>query len=172
MIAIPLTKLTRKGVPFVWDAKCEETFQSLKENLMTTPVLVISNLTKKFKVYCDASKQDLGCVHTQEGQVVAYTSRQLRPHEINYLTHDLELDVVVFALMVWRHYLYRVTFEVINDHKCLKFLFNNKELNIRKRRWMEFLKDYMNRIFRLYLDNFVVLFIDDILIYSKTVEEH
>jgi hypothetical protein len=78
----------------------------------------------------------------QEGQAVAYTSRQLRPHEENYPTHDMELAAVVFALKVWRHYLYGVTFEVFSDHKSLKYLFNKKELNMRQRRWMEFLKDY------------------------------
>jgi hypothetical protein len=156
----------------VWDAKCEVSFPSLKKKVMTTPVLVIPNLTRNFKVYCDPSKQGLGFVLMQEGQVVAYTYRQHRPHEINYLTHDLELDGVVFALKDWRHYLYGATLEVFDDHKIRKYLFKKKELNMRKRQWMEFLKDYMNRIFRLYLDKFVVLFIDDILIYSKTVEEH
>ena len=93
-------------------------------------------------MYCDASKQGLGCVLMQEEQKVAYTSRQLRPHEVHYMTHDLELAVVVFALKVWRHYLYGVTFEVFGDHKSLKYLFNQKGLNMRQRRWMEFLKDY------------------------------
>jgi hypothetical protein len=78
----------------------------------------------------------------QEGQAVAYTSRLLRPHEANYPTHDLELAVVVFALKVWRHYLYGVTFEVFSDHKNFRYLFNQKELNMRQRHWMEFLKDY------------------------------
>ena len=78
----------------------------------------------------------------QEGQVVAYASRQLRPHEGNYPTHDLELAAVVFALKIWRHYLYGITFEVFSDHKILKYLFNQKELNMRQRRWMEFLKYY------------------------------
>jgi hypothetical protein len=78
----------------------------------------------------------------QEGQAVAFTSQQLRPHEANYPTHDLELAVVVFALKVWRDYLYRVMFEVFSDHKSLRYLFNQKELNMRQRRWMEFLKDY------------------------------
>jgi hypothetical protein len=81
----------------VWDAKCEESFQLLKEKLITALVLVIFNPTKNFQVYCDASKQGLGCVLMQEGHVVAYTSRQLRPHEANYPIHDLELAVVVFA---------------------------------------------------------------------------
>jgi hypothetical protein len=78
----------------------------------------------------------------QEGHAVAYTSRQLRPHEANYPTHDLELTIVVFALKVWRHYLYRVLFEVFSDHKSMRYLFNQKELNMRQRRWMKFLKDY------------------------------
>ena len=126
----------------MWDAKCEESFQLLKEKLTTAPVLVIPDPNKNFQVYCDASKQGLGCVLMQEGQAVAYTSRQLRPHEANYPTHDLELAAVVFALKVWRHYLYGVTFEVFSDHKSLNYLFNQKELNMRQRRWMEFLKDY------------------------------
>jgi hypothetical protein len=138
----PLTKLTRKGVPFVWDAKCEESFQLLKEKLTTAPVLVIPNTAKNFQVYCDALKQGLGCVLMQKGQVVAYTSRQLRPHEANYPTHDLELAAVVFALKVWKHYLNGVTFEVFSDHKSLRYLFKQKELNMRQRRWMGFLKDY------------------------------
>jgi hypothetical protein len=141
-IAISLTKLTREGVPFVWDAKCEESFQLLKERLKIALVLVIPNLTKNFQVYCYASKQGLGCVHMQEGQAVAYTSRELRPHEVNYPMHDLELAAVVFALNVWRYYLYGVTFEVFNYHKRLEYLFNQRELKMRQRRWMEFLKDY------------------------------
>ena len=105
-------------------------------------MLVIPDPTKNFQVYCDASKQGLGCVFMQEGQAVAYTSRKWRPHEANYPTHDLELAAVVFALKVWRHYLYGVIFEVFSDHKSLKYLFNQRELNMRQRRWMEFLKDY------------------------------
>ena len=101
-------------------------------------VLVIPDPTKNFQVYCDASKQEFGCVPMQEGQPAAYTSRQLRPHETNYPTHDLELAAVVFALKGWRHYLYGVTFEVFSDHKSLRYLFNQKELKKRQRRWMEF----------------------------------
>jgi hypothetical protein len=115
----------------VWDAKCEESFQLLKEKLTTAPVLVIPNPATNFQVYCDASKQGLGCVLMQEEHVVAYTSRQLRPYEVNYLTHDLELATVVFALKFWRHYLYGVTFKVFNNHKSLKYLFNQRELNMR-----------------------------------------
>jgi hypothetical protein len=84
----------------------------------------------------------LGCVLMQSRGVVAYASRQLRPHEGNYPTHDLELAAIVFALKIWRHYLYGVKFEVFSDHKSLRYLFDQKELNMRQRRWMEFLKDY------------------------------
>jgi len=78
----------------------------------------------------------------QNGRVVAYASRQLRPHELNYLTHDLELAAVVFALKIWRHYLYGVRCEVYTDHKSLKYIFTQKELNLRQRRSLKLLKDY------------------------------
>ncbi|MCI26889.1 CCHC-type integrase, partial [Trifolium medium] len=84
----------------------------------------------------------LGSVLMQNGQVVAYASRQLKVHERNYPTHDLELTAVVFVLKIWRHYLYGSRFEVFSDHKSLKYLFDQKELNMRQRRWLEFLKDY------------------------------
>ena len=141
-MAMPLTKLTRKGQPYVWDEKCEEAFQNLKTKLTTSPVLMIPDPTQTFTVYTDASKKGLGCVLMQNDRVVAYASRQLRPHEENYPTHDLELAAVVFALKIWRHHLYGSKFEVFSDHKSLKYLFDQKELNMRQRRWMEFLKDY------------------------------
>ena len=78
----------------------------------------------------------------QNGQVVSYASRQLKIHERNYPTLDLELAAVVFALKIWRHYLFGSKFEVFSDHKSLKYLFSQKELNMRQRRWLEFLKDY------------------------------
>ena len=78
----------------------------------------------------------------QHGKVIAYASRQLRPHEKNYPTHDLELAAVVFALKIWRHYLYGVTCEIFTDYKSLKYLFMQKELNMRQRRWLELIKDY------------------------------
>ena len=105
-------------------------------------MLVLPNPNGAFEVYCDASKMGLGCVLMQDRKVVAYASRQLRLHEENYPTHDLELAVVVFALKIWRHYLYGSRFEVFNDHKSLKYLFDQKELKMRQRRWIEFLKDY------------------------------
>ena len=103
-------------------------------------MLTLPNLHGPFEVYCDASKKGLGCVLMQNKNVVAYASRQLKPHERNYLTHDIELAAVVFALKIWRHHLYGVKFEVFSDHKSLKYLFDQRELNMRQRRWMEFLK--------------------------------
>ncbi|GAU29258.1 hypothetical protein TSUD_392080 [Trifolium subterraneum] len=141
-MALPLTLLTRKDQAFVWDEKCEKSFQELKKKLTTAPVLILPDAKESFVVYCDASKLGLGGVLMQKGKVVAYASRQLKVHERNYPTHDLELAVVVFALKVWRHYLYGSRFEVFSDHKSLKYLFDQKELNMRQQRWLEFLKDY------------------------------
>ena len=93
-------------------------------------------------MYCDASKDGLGCVLMQSRKVVAYGSRQLKNHDQNYPTHDMELTVVVFALNIWRHYLYGEQFEVFSDHKSLKYIFTQRDLNMRQRRWMEFLEDY------------------------------
>ena len=105
---MPLTKLTRKNAPFEWTPECEQSFQDLKEKLTTAPVLTLPNPHGPFEVYCDASKKGLGCVLMQNKSVVAYASRQLKPHERNYLTHDLELAAIVFTLKIWRHHLYRV----------------------------------------------------------------
>jgi len=114
----------------------------MKKRLTTAPILAIHDTTKTFEVYCVASYQGLGCVLMQEKRPIAYASRQLKVHEKNYPTHDLELAAVVFALKTWRHYLYGAQFQVFNDHKSLKYLFDQKELNMRQRRWMEYLKDY------------------------------
>jgi len=126
----------------VWNTQCENSFNELKHMLTTAPILILPKLDEPFVVYCDASKLGLGGVLMQDGKVVAYASRQLRIHERNYPTHDLELAAVVFVLKIWRHYLYRSRFEVFSDHKSLKYLFDQKELNIRQRRWLELLKDY------------------------------
>ena len=105
-------------------------------------MLAIHDTTKMFEVYYDASYQGLGCVLMQDKRPVAYASRQLKVHEKNYPTHNLELAAAVFALKTWRHYLYGSQFQVFNNHKSLKYLFDQKELNMRHRRWMEYLKDY------------------------------
>ena len=141
-LASPMTKLTRKGIPFIWNDACEQCFQELKQRLTSTPVLAIPKSGELFTVYSDASYSGLGCVLMQEGRVVAYASRQLKKHEMNYPTHDLELAVVVFALKIWRHYLFGEKVQIFTDHKSLKYLFSQKELNMRQRRWLELLKDY------------------------------
>ncbi|KAA0057672.1 pol protein [Cucumis melo var. makuwa] len=140
--ATPLTQLTRKGAPFVWSKACEDSFQNLKQKLVTAPVLTVPDGSGSFVIYSDASKKGLGCVLMQQGKVVAYASRQLKSHEQNYPTHDLELAAVVFALKIWRHYLYGEKIQIFTDHKSLKYFFTQKELNMRQRRWLELVKDY------------------------------
>ena len=93
-------------------------------------------------IYSDASTVGLGCVLIQRGKVIAYASRQLKPNEVNYPTHDLELAAIVHALKLWRHYLYGSSCQVMTDHKSLKYIFTQKELNMRQRRWLELLKNY------------------------------
>ncbi|GKC17511.1 putative reverse transcriptase domain-containing protein [Tanacetum coccineum] len=95
-----------------------------------------------FLIYCDASKQGFGCVLMQRGKVIAYASRQFKKHEKNYTTHDLELGTVVFALKIWRHYLYGTKSVIYTDHKSLQYVFDQKDLNMRQRRWIELLSDY------------------------------
>ncbi|KAL0551625.1 hypothetical protein IC582_010714 [Cucumis melo] len=102
-ITAPLTQLTRMGASFVWSKACEDSFQNLKQKLVTTLVLTVPDGSGSFVIYSDASKKGLGCVLMQQGKVVAYASRQLKSHEQNYPTHDLELATVVFALKIWRH---------------------------------------------------------------------
>jgi len=141
-IASPLTKLTRKEVRFNWSKECEESFQEMKRRLTSAPVLALPSGTEGFIVYSDASSRGLGCVLMQYGKVIAYTSKQLKPHEVNYPVHDLELVAVVFALRVWRHYLYGTQVQIFTDHKSLKYLMSQNELNMRQRRWVELIKDY------------------------------
>jgi ribonuclease HI len=100
------------------------------------------DLQKGFDIYCDASRQGLDCVLMQEGHVIAYASRQLRKHEQNYPTHDLELAAVVHALKIWRHYIMGTKCQIYTDHKSLKYIFTQKDLNLRQRRWLELIKDY------------------------------
>src|SRR5512141_1012325 len=115
--------------------------EGVQEKLVSSPVLILPDTRKDFMVYCDASRQGLGCVLMQEGHVVAYALRQLRPHEGNYPTHDLELAAVVHALKIWRHYLIGNRYEIYTDHKSLKYIFTQSDLNLRQRRWLELIKD-------------------------------
>jgi hypothetical protein len=105
-------------------------------------VLALPSGIEGFMVYSYASKRGLGCVLMQHGRVIAYASRQLKSHEVNYPVHDLELAVVVFALREWRHYLYRTQVQIFTDHKSLKYLMSQKELNMQQRRWVELIKVY------------------------------
>ncbi|KAJ0556907.1 putative nucleotidyltransferase, Ribonuclease H [Helianthus annuus] len=141
-IVIPLTKLTYKSIKFEWGPKQEEAFRILKQRLTNTPILALLEGTEDFVVYCDASKLGYGCVLMQRQKVIAYASRQLKNHEENYSTHDLELGAIIFALKIWRHYLYGSKFTIFTDHKSLRYVFGQKELNMRQRRWMEILSDY------------------------------
>ena len=141
-LAAPLTKLTRKEEKFVWSEACQQSFDELKWKLTLTPVLTLPSRRDGYTVYCDASRQGLGCVLMQHENVIAYASRQLKKHEQNYPTHNLELAVVVFSLRIWRHYLYGVQCRIFTDHKSLQYLFIQKELNMRQRRWVELIKDY------------------------------
>ncbi|KAK8538781.1 hypothetical protein V6N12_034489 [Hibiscus sabdariffa] len=141
-IALPVTKLLRKDQPFKWSEDRQRSFDQLKQALTHAPVLVQPESGKEFIVYSDASHSGLGCVLLQGENVIAYASRQLKPHELNYPTHDLELATVVFALKIWRHYLYGEKCHMFTDHKSLKYLLTQKDLNLRQRTWMELLKDY------------------------------
>ncbi|WVZ58159.1 LOW QUALITY PROTEIN: hypothetical protein U9M48_008460 [Paspalum notatum var. saurae] len=128
--AKPMTSLTKKNAKYTWSPNCEEAFRSLKRSLTTAPVLAQPDVTKPFDVYCDASGNGLGRVLMQEGRVVAYASRRLRKHEANYPTHDLELAAV------------GNTCHIYTDHKSLKYILTQPELNMRQRRWLELIKDY------------------------------
>jgi hypothetical protein len=120
----------------------EANFQELKKRLTTTPVLSMHDMEKPFSIYCDTSDQGLGCVFMQDGHVVAYASRQLRKREEKYLTHDLELAVVVHALKIWRHYIIGKRCEVYSNHKSLKYIFTQPDLNLKQPRSLELIKDY------------------------------
>ncbi|WVZ53619.1 hypothetical protein U9M48_004533 [Paspalum notatum var. saurae] len=131
-IAKPMTALLEKNIKFQWTSACQKAFEELKKRLTTAPVLTFPDMHKPFSVYCDASRLGLGCVLMQEA----------RDHEKNYPTHDLELAAVVHALKVWRHYLFGQKCDIYTDHKSLKYIFTQTELNMRQRRWLELIKDY------------------------------
>jgi hypothetical protein len=141
-IAKPMTELLKKGVKYNWDAKCDEAFHTLRAHQTTAPVLAQPDNCKLYDVYCDASGTGLGCVLMQENRVIAYASRALRPHELNYPTHDLELAAVIHALKIWRHYLMGTHCNIYTDHKSLKYIFTQSDLNMSQKRWLELIKDY------------------------------
>ncbi|GJS42359.1 reverse transcriptase domain-containing protein [Tanacetum coccineum] len=145
-IAKPLTSLTQKNQKYEWGEKQEKAFQTLKDNLCNAPILSLSDGVEDFVVYCDASYQGLGCVLMQRDKVIAYASRQLKSHEINYTTRDLELGAGVFARKIWSHYLYGTKSVIYTDHKSLQHIFDQKKLNMRQRRWLELFSDYECKI--------------------------
>lgn len=116
-----MTQLTRKAQAYKWDVQCEEIFQELKRKVTSAPVFILPSPSKSFAVYCDTSRMGLYGVLMQNGQVVVYALRQLKVHDRNYPTCDLEFVVVVFVLKIWRHYLFGPRFEVFNNHKSLKY---------------------------------------------------
>nr|GEZ51580.1 putative reverse transcriptase domain-containing protein [Tanacetum cinerariifolium] len=134
--------LSKKSVKFDWGEKAEAAFQLLKQKLCSAPILALHEGSENFVVYCDASHKGLGTVLMQKEKVIAYASCQLIVHEKNYTTHDLELGAVVFALKIWRHYLYDTKCVVFTDHKSLQHILDQKELNMRQRRWLELWSNY------------------------------
>ena len=141
-ISTPLTALTHKDKKYLWGDKQEEAFNKIKQKLCSAPILSLPEGTEDFVVYFDASIHGLGGVLMQREKVIAYASRQLKVHEKNYSTHDLELGAVVFALKIWRHYLYGTKCTIYTDHKSLQHIYGQKDLNMRQRRWVELLNDY------------------------------
>ncbi|KAJ9542679.1 LOW QUALITY PROTEIN: hypothetical protein OSB04_029185 [Centaurea solstitialis] len=137
-IAVPLTRLTKKSEPFVWVAEQQTAFETLRRKLCEAPVLTLPEGVEDMTVYCDASRLGLGCVLMQRGRVIAYASRQLKPHEANYPTDDLELAAVVFALKIWRHYLYGVKCTIYTDHRSLRYFLEQPNLNM----CLDVVKDY------------------------------
>ena len=113
-------------------------FSGTEKTPESTAVLVSPDFSKDFVIYCDASRQGLGCILMQDRQIIAYASRQLHPHP----THDLELAAVVHALKTWRHYLLGNRCEIYTDHQSLKYIFTQPDLNLRQRRWVELITDF------------------------------
>jgi hypothetical protein len=105
-------------------------------------VLTLTYITRSFDVYCDASRSSLGCVLMQDGKVVSYAYQQLKKHKENYPTHDLELAAVVHSLKIWRHYIIGHRCDIYTNHKSLKYICTQSDLNLRQRRWLELIKDY------------------------------
>ena len=141
-LAAPMTRLTWKEVKFEWNDWCEKAFQELKRRLTTAPILIVPERGQRYTVYYDASKAWLGCALMQSERVVAYGSHQLKNHEQKYPTHHMELAAIVFALKIWHHYFYDEQFEVYSDHKSLKYILTQRDLNMRQHKWTEFLEDY------------------------------
>ena len=141
-IASQLTASTKKKTMFEGTETSGKSFQDLKDRLTSAPVLTLRKCGENYMVYCDAYRVGLGCVLIQAGKVIDYASIQLKVHEKNYSTNDLELAAMVFTLKLWKHYLYGVHVDVFMDHKSLQYVFTQRELNLHQRGWLDLLKDY------------------------------
>nr|GEX37315.1 hypothetical protein [Tanacetum cinerariifolium] len=140
-----------KKVTFEWGDKQEAAFQTLKNKLCSAPILALPQGAKNFIVYCDASHKGLDAIFMQNEKVIAYASRQLKIHEKNYTTHDLELGAVVFALKIGRHYLYITKCTVFTDHKILQHILDQKDLNMRQRHWTVIMNESHKSKYSVYL---------------------
>ncbi|GJU44461.1 putative reverse transcriptase domain-containing protein [Tanacetum coccineum] len=140
--AVFMDLMNRVKISRLYGEDEEEAFQTLKLKLYSAPILSLPEGSEDFVVYCDASPKGFGAVLMQREKVIAYASRQLRKNEENYTTHDLELGAVVFALRLWRHYLYGTKCTVFTDHKSLQYILDQNELKMRQRRWIELVSDY------------------------------
>ena len=141
-IAYPITSLQKFFKNFYWREKCTESFIKLKHMSTTTPILKIVDPFKDFIVCTDACKEGLGGVLIQENYIVAYESRELKEHENNYATHELELAAIIYELNMWRHYLIKRKCLLMSNSISLNYLFDQQNLNARQARWLSFLSEY------------------------------
>lgn len=125
-----MTELVKKESKFIWTEACETSFMKIKTTLTSAPVLVLPDIHKDFDIYCDASRRGLGGVLMQEGKFIAYAPRQRCTHEVNYPTHDLQLAAVIHSLKIWRHYLIGWWCEIYTNHKSMKYIFMQPNLNL------------------------------------------
>lgn len=148
-----MTELVKKESKFIWTEACETSFMKIKTMLTSAPVLVLPDIHKDFDIYCDASRRGLGGVLMQEGKFIAYAPRQRCTHEVNYPTHDLQLAAVIHSLKIWRHYLIGWWCEIYTNHKSMKYIFMQPNLNLWQRRWTELIKYYdMGINYHLWID--------------------
>jgi hypothetical protein len=141
-IGFSIASLQKKGVKFIWTLECEEIFQELKYLLKNAPVLKISDPNKDFLVCRYAYKEGFRGVLMQEGHVIFYESIKLNEHEVDYVTHDMELATIVHAIKMWRHYLLGRIFLLMTDYSGLRYLFDQPKLNVRQARWMDILTEF------------------------------
>lgn len=139
LISYHITSLQAKGKNFEWTKECETLFEQVKHFLKNSPVLKIADPNKEFMVCTNVCKEGLGGVLMQEGQFVCYESRNLNEHERNYAMHDLELEIIIHELEMWRHYLLGRRFILMTDHIGMRYLFNQPNLNSRKAKWLAIL---------------------------------